>query len=398
MFLSIRLYALEYSLGQEKQPVLKEAFARLRSLIEVASPVVLTLYDYFDRARTLSTEEFVEAVELLESFVFRRSVCDMQTRSLGQIFASFAYRITENQPLLSLRVALYRQGKKRRFPNDIEFREALETRDVYDMRTCFYLLDRLENFSKERIDTSNFSIEHVMPQNNDLRPEWRAMLGAHWQTVHETWLHRLGNLTLTGYNSAYSDRPFDEKKSIAGGFNDSPLRLNKFIREQSTWNAATIEQRGKRLAEKAVTVWRPLVVDPLAVKQQELEEHKSLAANYKIDDLDLDDVAKGLLETLRSPILALGADVVELPNDRSVIYRVFNFFVEVIPRKQRLSLLLNLDFSDCEDPSGNARDATEFAFIIGAREVGGVLYNLESIEDVPSAINVIRQAYEHTTD
>jgi predicted transport protein len=94
----------------------------------------------------------------------------------------------------------------------------------------------------------------------------------------------------------------------------------------------------------------------------------------------------------------LGADVVELPNDRSVIYRVFNFFVEVIPRKQKLSLLLNLDFSDCDDPSGRARDATEFAFIIGAREVGGVLYNLESKEDVPSAINVIRQAYEHTTN
>ncbi len=242
-------YYTAFSLGQEKQPALKEAFARLRSLVEVASPVVLTLYDYHDRAKTLSADEFVEAIELLESFVFRRSVCDMQTRSLGQIFASLAYRITENQPLLSLKVALYRQGKKRRFPTDTEFREALETRDIYDMRTCFYLLDRLENFSKERIDTSSFSIEHVMPQNEDLRTEWRTMLGSDWKTVQETWLHRLGNLTLTGYNSTYSDRPFTEKKTIAGGFNDSPLRLNKFIREQSTWDATTIEQRGKQLAD-----------------------------------------------------------------------------------------------------------------------------------------------------
>src|SRR5690606_14603313 len=147
-------YYTAFSLGQEKRPALKEAFSRLRSLVEVASPVVLTLYDFYDRAKTLSAEEFVEAVELLESFVFRRSVCDMQTRSPGQIFAILAYRITESQPLLSLKVALYRQGKKRRFPSDTEFREALETRDVYDMRTCFYLLDRLENFSKERIDTS----------------------------------------------------------------------------------------------------------------------------------------------------------------------------------------------------------------------------------------------------
>lgn len=391
-------YYTSFSLGQEKQPALKEAFARLRSLVEVASPVVLTLYDYHERAKTLSADEFVEAIELLESFVFRRSVCDMQTRSLGQIFASLAHRITEIQPLLSLKVALYRQGKKRRFPTDAEFREALETRDVYDMRTCFYLLDRLENFSKERIDTSNFSIEHVMPQNEDLRPEWRTMLGGAWQAVQETWLHRLGNLTLTGYNSTYSDRPYSEKKTIAGGFNDSPLRLNKFIREQSTWDATTIEQRGKQLAEKAIAVWRPLVVDPLAVKQRELEEHKALAANYKIENLELDAAAKKLLEVLRPQIQALGGDIVELPNDRSVIYRVFDFVVEIIPRRQRLSLLLNLDFADCEDPSGKARDATEFAFIIGATEAGGVLYTLESEDDVPAAINVVRQAYERVTE
>lgn len=391
-------YYTAFSLGQEKQPALKEAFSRLRSLVEVASPVVLTLYDFYDRAKTLSADEFVEAVELLESFVFRRSVCDMQTRSLGQIFASLAYRITESQPLLSLKVALYRQGKKRRFPSDTEFREALETRDVYDMRTCFYLLDRLENFSKERIDTSNFSIEHVMPQNEDLRPEWRTMLGRDWKAVQETWLHRLGNLTLTGYNSTYSDRPFPEKKTIAGGFDESPLRLNKFIREQSAWNCTTIEQRGKLLAEKAVTVWRPLVVDLLAVKQRELEEHKAFAANYRIEDLELDDIAKKLLEALRPQIQAFGEDVVELPNDRSVIYRVFDFFVEIIPRKQRLSLLLNLDFADCEDPSGKTRDATEFAFIIGATETGGVLYNLESQDDVPAAINVVKQAYERVTE
>ena len=391
-------YYTAFSLGQEKQPVLKEAFSRLRSLIEVASPVVLTLYDFHDRAKTLSADEFVEAIELLESFVFRRSVCDMQTRSLGQIFSSLAYRITESQPLLSLKVALYRQGKKRRFPTDAEFREALETRDVYDMRTCFYLLDRLENFSKERIDTSLFTIEHVMPQNEDLRPEWRTMLGNDWQAVQETWLHRLGNLTLTGYNSTYSDRPFAEKQKIAGGFCDSPLRLNKFIREQSEWTATTIEQRGKQLTEKALGVWHPLVVDPLAVKQRELEEYKALAANFKIENVEFDVTAKQLFDAIQPQIQALGSDVVELPNDRSVVYRVFDFFVEIIPRKQRLTLLLNLDFAECEDSSDKSEDATQYAFIIGAMESGGVIYTLESLNDIPAAINVVRQAYERVTE
>ena len=140
------------------------------------------------------------------------------------------------------------------------------------------------------------------------------------------------------------------------------------------------------------------MVDPLAVKQRELEEHKALAANYKIENLELDDVAKKLLDALRPQIQALGTDVVELPNDRSVIYRVFDFVVEIIPRRQRLSLLINLDFAECDDASGKARDATEFAFIIGATEAGGVLYTLDSEYDVPSAINVVRQAYERVTE
>lgn len=391
-------YYTGFSLGQEKHVALREAFSRLRSLVEVASPVVMTLYDYHDRAKTLTTADFVEAVELLESFVFRRSVCDMQTRSLGQIFAGLSYRITEAQPLLSLKVALYRQGKKRRFPTDAEFREALETRDVYDMRTCFYLLDRIENFSKERIDTSNFTIEHVMPQNDDLRPEWRAMLGADWKNVQEVWLHRLGNLTLTGYNSTYSDRPFVEKKTIAGGFNESPLRLNKPLREQSVWNAEAIEKRGKDLAEKALAVWRPLVVDPIAVKQRELEEHKALAAGFSVQAIEMDTTARTLLDLLQPLVQALGEDVVELPNERTVVYRVFDFFVEVIPRKQRLTLLLNLDFADCDDPTGKSRDATEFAFIIGATESGGVLYSIDSADDLMGALAVVRQAYERITE
>jgi len=391
-------YYTGFSLGQEKHAALREAFSRLRSLVEVASPVVMTLYDYHDRAKTLTTAEFVEAVELLESFVFRRSVCDMQTRSLGQIFSGLAFRVTESQPLLSLKVALYRQGKKRRFPTDIEFREALETRDVYDMRTCFYLLDRLENFSKERIDTSSFTIEHVMPQNEELRPEWRAMLGTDWKKVQEVWLHRLGNLTLTGYNSTYSDRPFVEKKSIAGGFNESPLRLNKPLREQSVWNAEAIEKRGKDLAEKALAVWRPLVVDPLAVKQRELEERKALAAGFSVQAIEMDATARALFDQLRPLIAALGEDVVELPNDRTVVYRVFDFFVEVIPRKQRLTLLLNLDFADCDDPTGKSRDATESAFIISASEAGGVLYSIDSDADVKGAIFVVKQAYERITE
>jgi predicted transport protein len=387
-------YYTALSFGNEKEPNLKTAFDRLHTLIEVAAPVILTLYDCYDRAKTLTLQEFIQAVELLESYVFRRSVCDLQTRSLNQIFASLANRIQEQTPLTSLQVALYRQSKKRRFPVDNEFREALETRDVYDMRNCFYLLDRLENFSKERIDTSTFTIEHVMPQNEELRPEWRTMLGPDWKQVKETWLHRLGNVTLTGYNTPYSDRPFNEKKTMQGGFNQSPLRLNKFIREQLTWTAAEIQERGTQLANKAISVWPPLAVDLQAVKEAELKERIAQAAQYKLDDLTMDAVARQLFTTLQPQLQALGGDVVELCTAASITYRVYDFFVEVIPRKHRLTLLINLAFEDCNDPSGKARNATEAAFVINATETGGVLCTIKDDADIPAAINIARQAYE----
>jgi predicted transport protein len=297
-----------------------------------------------------------------------------------------------------LKVALYRQGKKRRFPSTTEFQEALETRDAYDMRNCHYLLDRLENDSKEKIDTSSLTIEHVLPQNDDLPGEWQSMLGPNWKTIQEAWEHRLGNLTLTGYNSEYSDRSFSEKKTMDDGFNESPLRLNKFIREQDSWTATEIEKRGKDLAARAAKVWPALVVDMESVKLAELEDRKAQASKYSLDKLEFDSEAKALFELLRPQIIGLGDDVIELCGATSVTYRVFDFFVEVIPRKRRLSLVLNLDYGDCDDPTQRAHDATEYAFITHAYETGGVLFNVKDETHIGPAMHLVRQAYEKVSE
>ncbi|WP_433985235.1 HNH endonuclease family protein [Tunturiibacter empetritectus] len=98
----------------------------------------------------------------------------LETRSLSRIFASLAYAIDESEPLQSLKIAVALQTQNRRFPDDAEFKNALETKNVYSMRHCHYLLDRLENHSKEKIDTSDFTIEHILPQNPRLSKEWRA--------------------------------------------------------------------------------------------------------------------------------------------------------------------------------------------------------------------------------
>jgi len=188
----------------------------------------------------------VEAIGLIESYVFRRAICGEQTRGYWQVFANLAYRIDPDRLFESLTVGLARQRNNYRFPDDDEFRKALEERDIYGKRVCFDLLDRLENHdNREPVDTSKFSVEHIMPQNEKLKPEWREMLGDDWREVQRQWLHRLGNLTLTGYNSTYSDRSFDEKKTIPGGFVESSVRLNRFVREQPVWTALEMERRGK---------------------------------------------------------------------------------------------------------------------------------------------------------
>ena len=391
-------YYVAFSLVQEENPALRVAFRRLRLLVEVASPLVLKLYDCYSRAKTLPVKDFVTAVELLESYVFRRSACAMQTRSLAQIFASLAYRIKEDAPLVSLKVALHLQGKKRRFPSDVEFREALETRDVYDMRNCHYLLDRLENESKEKIDTERFTIEHVMPQNESLSAEWQAMLGEDWQNVQQLWLHHLGNITLTGYNAEYSDRSFADKKTIAGGFNDSPLRLNRFIRKQDRWTATEMDERGRQLAKKAVTIWPALTVDAETVREAELEERKTQAARYSLDDLEFDPDSRALFDALRPQIMALGNDIVEFCGAKTVTYRVYDFLLEIIPRKRRLMLSFNLDYENCDDPSQRASDATERAFVIHATESGGVLFDLRDSSQFGAAIHIARQAYEKVSE
>jgi predicted transport protein len=316
-----------------------------------------------------------------------------------------AYRIKDSETLLSLKIALARQGEARCYPTDDQFRLALETRDIYHMtRTRNFLLDRLENDSEERIDTSGFTIEHVVPQNETLHSEWQAMLGPDWKKIQQTWLNRLGNVTLTAYNSEYSDRPFEEKKTLKDkegkdlGFNSSPLRLNKFIREQPKWTEKEIERRRKEWAGRALKIWKPLVVDVEAVKKAELEDKKAQAAKYTIDSLELDDVSRVLLEKLRTQIQGLGQDVVDLFGSKSVTYRVYDFFVEVLPRKHRLLLLLNMDFAECRDPSGIAADATDNAWISNASESGGVIFSLRQESDILAALNLIRQAYESVAE
>ena len=248
-------YYCAMALEQEDDQDLKEAFRDLVDLqVDVAYPLLLELYsDYHNDI--LSREDFLMAVRLVESYVFRRVVCDIPTNSLNKTFATFGKALDKECYLESLIEHFHKMPHYRRFPSNEEFEKRIKRRDLYNFRNRNYWLRRLENFDcKEQISTTNYTIEHIMPVT--LTNEWKKTLGEEWGRIYEQYLHTLGNLTLTGYNPEYSNKPFKDKCNMEKGFKQSPLCMNEGLgKEWDEWSERTIQERADRLAKKATLVW-----------------------------------------------------------------------------------------------------------------------------------------------
>jgi predicted transport protein len=388
-------YYAAFSLGRGVSGDLATRLGQVRRLVDVPAVLVMRLYECYEKLETLGEQEFVEAVTLIESYVLRRAVCGYQTRGYWQTFANLAYRIRDNSPLIDLKIELARLRENYRFPSDEEFERELTERDLYGLRVCRHLLDSLENHdTKEPTDTSGYSIEHIMPQNERLPVPWRSMLGENWREVHKSWLNRLGNLTLTGYNSEYQDRSFDEKKTVKGGFSESAVRLNRFVREQSVWTAVEMETRTYQLARRSLGIWPPLVVNQQQIDSASHREMRELAERRDVDKVKMSTEARILFEKLRSRIVAIDNNILELAEANSVSYHGPQFFLEVLPRRYKLTLLLALDFNEVNDPLSWVQDATQWKFFVYAKYEGGVHLSVGDDRAIEASVPFIRQAYE----
>ena len=249
-------YYAAMALDKETDPELAASFGDLRELnVDVAYPLLLELYQDY-RQKLLTRADFIAAVRLVEAYVLRRAVCAVPTNTLNKTFASFAQPLDKNNYLESIGARFAGLAGRYRLPDDAEFSHGLKNSLLYGRRCLKLLLRQLENQGrKEPVPVAEFTIEHILPQNTDLSEAWRADLGPDWQNAQATWLHTLGNLTLTGYNPEYSDRPFLEKRDMPGGFAHSPLRLNEGLGQLSVWNEDTIKNRGNHLAQQALGLW-----------------------------------------------------------------------------------------------------------------------------------------------
>jgi predicted transport protein len=392
----IRAFAGYYcamALGKESDKVLAEAFQDLRELkVDVAYPFLLELYQDY-ASDLLSQEDFVKATRLVEGYVFRRAICAIPTNSLNKTFATFRRSLKKDRYLESIQALLQLLPSYRRFPNDEEFKREFVVRDLYNFPRRSYWLRRIENWDrKERVPVDQYTIEHIMPQNENLSRQWREDLGPEWERIHETKLHTLGNLTLTGYNSEYSDRPFIEKRDMEGGFKESPLRLNEGLGLMEAWDSAAIQHRANRLAGVGVKVWAApnLSTDVLDTYRPTTEK----ASSYSIDDhahLALGTTTRSLFEALRKELLALDPCVTEEFLKLYIAYKAETNFVDVVPQASRLRLALNMQFHELHDPRAIARDVTN----LGRWGNGDVEVGLTAFEDLPYVLGLIRQSFEN---
>jgi uncharacterized protein with ParB-like and HNH nuclease domain/predicted transport protein len=383
------------ALGTEPDLDLKLAFHDLRELkVDVAYPFLMELYhDY--KAGVLSKADLLATVRLVEAYVFRRAICAIPTNSMNKTFATFTKALKKDRYFESVQAQLLILPSYRRFPTDEEFRRDLQTRDLYNFRSRSYWLRRLENFGrKERVQVDEYTIEHILPQNENLSAEWRAALGPDWQRIQETWLHTLGNLTLTAYNSDFSDRPFAEKRDMPAapekGLRQSPLKLNQGLGILEAWNEDTIKARAFKLAGIAVGVWSAPVLAPDILNAY--RPKRDAVTEYTIDAHPhlLSSSMRPLFESFRKAVIALDPCVSEEFLKRYVAYKAETNFVDVVPQAKRLRLSLNMPFADVNDPKGICKDITNTGFWGN----GNVEIGLSTQADLQYVIGLVRQSLE----
>jgi uncharacterized protein with ParB-like and HNH nuclease domain/predicted transport protein len=384
-------YFCKMALGMEQDADLKVAFHDIRELkVEVAFPFLLELYHDYSTGM-LPKDELLQAARLVESYVLRRAVCGIPTNSMNKTFATFGRALKKDRYLESIQAHFLMLPSYRRFPNDEEFKRDLQSKDLYNFRSRSYWLRRLENHDrKERVPVDEYTIEHILPQNNNLSDKWKADLGPEWEHTQQTYLHTLGNLTLTDYNSEYSDRSFAEKRDMEGGFAQSPLWLNRGLGALQHWNEKTIRQRAEKLTGQAVGVWTAPNLEPSVL---EAYKPKAAMAGHTIDDHPhlVSGPMSELFETFRKQVLALDPCVSEEFLKLYVAYKAETNFVDVVPQAKRLRLSLNVAFHEIDDPRGVCKDVSS----LGRWGNGDVEVSLSSMEELPYVIGLVRQSFEN---
>lgn len=379
----------EITLADSIHPDLNVIFSDINKLkMDVQMPFLMYVYNDFKNDR-ITKDELACILRMTEAYIVRRSICEIPTNSLNKTFITMRKSIDMKDYLNSLKMAFIKLDSYKEFPDNAKFAQAFREKNVYKMRIANYLLVKLENHdNKEPISYEGFTIEHIMPQNQDLSEEWKTALGENWEEVHNTLLHRLGNLTLTKYNSEMSDKPFSEKIPV---FEKSATHtLNQYVIKQSSWNGEKIEERTKNLITLALDVWKYPEVSEETVAKYSLEPEEA-SSKYSLDTYDLyvnDALTRMFFDKLNDAILALNPGIKREFKKLYIAYKYKTNVVDIIPQKAKLRLAVNMDFDEVNDPSGICKDVTN----LGRWGNGDVEIGFDSLGKLDAVIDIIKQS------
>ncbi|WP_231182262.1 DUF262 and DUF1524 domain-containing protein [Helicobacter pylori] len=353
--------------------------------MDVIYPLLLELYsDYSDGV--LSKDDFRHSIALIESYICRRAVCGLGTNNLNKVFSSFTKHIQKDEHFKSLKAHFGSLTEKQRFPNNDEFKNLFITIDFYKFQKNGYFFERLENFGrKERVYTHEYTIEHIMPQK--LTEEWERDLGENFQEIHDKYLHTIGNLTLTGYNSEYRNNSFQEKQGMEKGFKDSPLRLNQGLRDLESFGEEEIKKRANDLADLALEIWTYPNLDAETLEKYKPKKEKKV---YDLNSYKFGSHSRELFDILSKGIKALDERITENFNQDYISYKFDKNFVDIVVQTKDLKLYLNMKFNELQDEKNLARDMTNKGHLGN----GNIEVKLETKENIPYCLGLIKQALE----
>ncbi|GAA7890278.1 DUF262 and DUF1524 domain-containing protein [Helicobacter pylori] len=348
--------------------------------MDVVYPLLLELYsDYSDGV--LSKDDFRRSIALIENYICRMAVCGLG-KGLNKFFASFARHIQKDEYFKSLKEHFVSLKGGQRFPNDDEFKKLFITINFYRFKKNRYFFEKLENFDrKERVYTHEYTTEHIMPQK--LTEEWERDLGENFQEIHNKYLHTIGNLTLTGYNSTYRNKSFQEKQGMEGGFKDSPLRLNQGLRDLESFGEEKIKKRANDLADLALKIWTYPKLDAETLEKYKPKKEKKV---YDLNSYKFGSHSKELFDILSKEIKALDEGITENFNQDYISYKFSKNFVDIVVQIKDLKLYLNMKFNELQDEKNLARDMTNKGHLGN----GDIEVKLETKENIPYCLGLIK--------
>ena len=350
----------------------------------VTRPFFLEVLRLFTEGK-LSIDDTATIFLITENYLFRRTMCELPTNALNKIFLMLHKEIvrydgTDDNYLEKFKYALLSKRERARFPDDIDFAEAIDTRQVYQMnaKNKLYILERFENAGTEEdkdvyrhLDDGTYSIEHIMPQH--LTPVWVKELGEDYLQIHGIWLHRMANLTLTAYNSKYSNSSFADKKTMKDGYLQSGIRMNQRIAQKEKWGLAELEERSQNLIKQALEIW------PTPVTSFKPTE-KQLDSCTLDDDINLSGrlIARFSYKNTEQPVTSW--------------IDMFERVVKILHAEDQ-TVLSKLAYADAEAVDLAVYVSTNKAELRGSSEVGEGLY-IEKNTSTWMKVSILRRLFK----